>query len=258
MALCMTTENSRQRMWRSCLSLIWAISRPRNETLPRRDAGGRAEQARDGEDQRRLAAAGLAHDGEELARGEVEVDIVDGDDRSRRRSRRPPRDCGPRAAGSTAIVGAVRASRVPATTGGSGRRRTVSARLRRASARPGRARRRAARQAAHGPQGRVGDLVEGEVEQGERPSEQRDADARHERPQDLPGLEGRLLLGPVEHRAPALSVRVAEPDELQAGRGQHGEDGVEAEGRHDERAHRRQHLGRDDVAGRARPGRRLP
>ena len=34
MALCMTTEKSRHRMWRSCLSLIWAISLPRNETLP--------------------------------------------------------------------------------------------------------------------------------------------------------------------------------------------------------------------------------
>ena len=34
MALCMTTENSCQRMCRSCLSLICAISRPRKTTLP--------------------------------------------------------------------------------------------------------------------------------------------------------------------------------------------------------------------------------
>jgi len=34
MALCMTTENSCQRTCRSCLSLIWAISRPWKTTLP--------------------------------------------------------------------------------------------------------------------------------------------------------------------------------------------------------------------------------
>ena len=43
----------------------------------------------------------------------------------------------------------------------------------------------------------------------------------------MPALERLVVLRPVEHGAPALGVGVAEPDELQAGRGQHGEDGVE-------------------------------
>ena len=49
---------------------------------PAGDAGGRGEQLADGEHERRLAATGLADDGEELSTVEVEVDVVDGHDRS--------------------------------------------------------------------------------------------------------------------------------------------------------------------------------
>ena len=83
----------------------------------------------------------------------------------------------------------------------------------------------ACEQAPHRPQRRVGDLVEGVVQEGERPAEQRDADARHDRPERHARAERLVVLRPVEHRAPALGVGVAEPDELQAGRGQHGEHG---------------------------------
>src|SRR5450432_2400830 len=85
-------------------------------------------------------------------------------------------------------------------------------------------------QAAHRPQGRVADLVEGVVQQGESRPEQGDAGAGHDRPQVLAGLQRGAILRPVQHRAPAQRVRVAEADELQPGRGQHVVDGGAEEG----------------------------
>ncbi len=64
----------------------------------------------------------------------------------------------------------------------------------------------------------------------------------------MPGAERLVVLRPVEHRAPALGIGVAEADELQASRRQHREDGRSEERRHDERGHRGQDLGHDDVA----------
>src|ERR1039458_10132060 len=70
---------------------------------------------------------------------------------------------------------------------------------------------------AHRPQGRIADLVEGVVEQREGGAEQGDARPGDHRPQVLSGLQGLVVLRPVEHRAPAHRVGIAEPDELQAG-----------------------------------------
>ena len=44
------------------------------------DAGGLVEELGNGEQEGGLPATGLAHDGEELAPVEFEVDVVDGDD----------------------------------------------------------------------------------------------------------------------------------------------------------------------------------
>src|SRR5215469_5838683 len=96
-------------------------------------------------------------------------------------------------------------------------------------------------------QGRVADLVEGVVEQRERRAERDDAQAGDDDPQGQAGLERLVVLGPVEHRAPAGHVRVAEPDELQAGREQHRVQRVGQEGRHEQRRHRRNDLHADDV-----------
>src|SRR5262249_8307060 len=88
------------------------------------------------------------------------------------------------------------------------------------------------------PQGRVTDLVEGVVEQGERRSQRDDAQPGDDDPQGQAGLEGLVVLRPVEHRAPACHVRVAEPDELQAGGEQHRVQRVGQEGGHEQRRHR--------------------
>src|SRR6185312_471329 len=66
-------------------------------------------------------------------------------------------------------------------------------------------------------QRRAGDLVERVVHEREGRAEEGDADAGHDRPVRHPGTERLVVLGPVEHRPPALAVRVAEADELQAG-----------------------------------------
>src|SRR5215212_9708850 len=99
----------------------------------------------------------------------------------------------------------------------------------------------------HRSQGRVADLVEGVVEQREGDAEQGDAQTRRDRPLRDAALQRLLALCPVEHRAPADRVGVAEAEELQAGGGQHRvERGAEEVG-DDERGHRRQHLEDDDV-----------
>src|SRR5215472_6436112 len=63
------------------------------------------------------------------------------------------------------------------------------------------------------PQGRVADLVEGVVEQRERRPERDDAQAGDDDPQGQAGLERLVVLGPVQHRAPAGHAGIAEPDE---------------------------------------------
>src|ERR1700730_18588315 len=100
---------------------------------------------------------------------------------------------------------------------------------------------------SHRPQRGVADLVEGVVEQGERRPERRDAGPGGERPHGLAGLQRRVVLRPVEHRPPALRVRVAQADELQAGREQHRIQRVGQEARHDQRGHGRDDLHHDDV-----------
>src|SRR5262245_49323246 len=99
----------------------------------------------------------------------------------------------------------------------------------------------------HRTQGRVADLVERVVEQGERRTEQPDADAGRDRPQWNPGLQRLLVLRPVEHRAPAVRRRVAEAQELQPGGGEHRVERRAEEVRNDERGHRGQDLEDDDV-----------
>src|ERR1700728_3520972 len=100
---------------------------------------------------------------------------------------------------------------------------------------------------SHRPQRGVADLVEGVVEQGERRPERGDAGPGGQRPHGLAGLQRRVVLRPVEHRPPALRVRVAQGDELQAGGEQDRVQRVGQEARHDQRGHRRDDLDHDDV-----------
>src|SRR5580704_3558018 len=97
------------------------------------------------------------------------------------------------------------------------------------------------------PQGRVADLVERVVQQRERGAQRDDAQAGDEDPQGLAGLERLAVLGPVQHRAPAHHLGVAEPDELQAGGEQHRVQRVGQEGGHQQRGHRGDDLYGDDV-----------
>src|SRR5487761_921779 len=69
----------------------------------------------------------------------------------------------------------------------------------------------------HRPQCGIPDLVEGVVEQGEGRAEGGDAGTGNHCPQVLPGLQGLVVLGPVEHGPPDVRVGVAQADELQAG-----------------------------------------
>src|SRR5215469_7102070 len=96
------------------------------------------------------------------------------------------------------------------------------------------------------PQSRVSDLVECVVEQRERRPQGDDAQAGRDDPQ-WRDLERLVVLGPVQHRAPAGYVRVAEPDELQAGGEQHCVQRVGQEGGHEQRRHRWDDLHADDV-----------
>src|SRR5215831_6893268 len=97
------------------------------------------------------------------------------------------------------------------------------------------------------PQRRVTYLVEGVVEQRERRAERDDAQPGDDDPQGQAGLEGLVVFGPVQHRAPARHVRVAEPDELQAGGEQHRVQRVGQERGHEQRRHRGDDLHADDV-----------
>src|SRR5262249_133581 len=97
------------------------------------------------------------------------------------------------------------------------------------------------------PERGVADLVEGVVEQGERGAEPDDAQAGGAGPARLAGLERFVVLGGLEDRSPAHRRRVAEADELQAGREQHRVQRVGQEAGHDQRGHRRDDLDHDDV-----------
>src|SRR6516225_3903868 len=59
---------------------------------------------------------------------------------------------------------------------------------------------------SHRPKRRVADLVERVIEQGERGAEQRDAGAGHNRLQVVAGLQRLVVLRPVEHREPGASA----------------------------------------------------
>ena len=75
-ALCMTTDMSRQRIAESCPSVSPTRFVPSNVTLPAAIVAGRSEQLGDGEQQRRLPAARFAHDAEELAPADRERHVV--------------------------------------------------------------------------------------------------------------------------------------------------------------------------------------
>ena len=156
---------------------------------------------RDGVQQRRLAAAGLAHDGEELPTIEVEVHVLDGQHRSgvggvgnrqvahleqvvpaRPPSESPSLEASTRlawpGAGSAgpACLGLVWLALVPVIPEARWARRT----LRRESLRTGRHR-------------GVGDLVEGVVQEGEGRPEQGDTRPGHDRPRGLPASRASLF-----------------------------------------------------------------
>src|SRR5215472_4600684 len=75
-------------------------------------------------------------------------------------------------------------------------------------------------------QGRVADLVEGVVDEGERRTHQGDACPGYDRPRVEPAAERVVLLCPVQRCAPAHVVGVAKADELQDGACQDGVQGV--------------------------------
>src|SRR5215469_1660092 len=75
-------------------------------------------------------------------------------------------------------------------------------------------------------QGRVADLVEGVVDEGERGAHQGDARPGHNCPLVEPAAERVVLLRPVQRGAPAHVVGIAKADELQAGACQDCVEGV--------------------------------
>src|SRR6266567_2993046 len=97
------------------------------------------------------------------------------------------------------------------------------------------------------PQRRVADFVERVVEQGEGGAEDRDPEPGHQRPEVLAGRECLVVLRPVQHRSPAHRRRVAEADELQAGREEDVVHGGAQEGCHDQGCHGGDDLDGDDV-----------
>src|ERR1035437_75491 len=97
------------------------------------------------------------------------------------------------------------------------------------------------------PQGGIADLVKGIVEQGEGRAEGGDASPRDDGPQVLAGLQGLVVLRPVQHRAPAHGVGIAQADELQAGAEQHRVQRVGQEAGDDQRCHGGNDLDQEDV-----------
>ena len=83
MLLWKTVEMSLQRSGRSCFSLIVVMSCPSKTTLPPVMLARRLEQADHGVAERRLAAAGLADEADDLAGLDAEGDVAHGLDRRR-------------------------------------------------------------------------------------------------------------------------------------------------------------------------------
>src|SRR5215469_11249647 len=102
-------------------------------------------------------------------------------------------------------------------------------------------------------QGRVADLVEGIVDEGERGAHQGDARPRHDRPRIEPATECVVLLRPVQRGAPAHVAGVAKTDELEAGAGQDRIEGVVQEAGQQQRGHGGQDLHDDDIEGSLAP-----
>src|SRR6185312_6766591 len=160
--------------------------------------------------------------------------------RSRTRSRASGYEPGP-------VIGSSIGSLISRTSPGERRGPPGSGPGPEAGAGPGTAARAELALLAHGPQRRVADLVEGVVHQGEGDADDGDAQGRQNGPPSGAGLQRGLRVGPVEHGAPAVGVRVAQAQELQAGRGEHGVQGGAEEVGDDQGDHRRQHLEDDDI-----------
>src|SRR4051794_8455740 len=177
MALCMTTDRSRQRVAASSLAFMVTRSRPRNSTLPAL-----------------IRAGGLSS----RARPNSIVDLPQPD------SPTTPTNspaCTSRSKESTARTGPadVSYSTVNPRTSSTGTDRSGTGALR--TVPPDRS------------QGGIADLVERVVEQREGRAEQGDAQAGRDHPQRLPGVERGVALRPVQHGPPAQAVLVAETDE---------------------------------------------
>src|SRR5215469_5179637 len=229
-ALCMTTDRSRQRIAISCLSVMPTMLMPLNTTLPPVTVAG-----------------GLSN----WAMANSRVDLPQPD------SPTMPRNSPGYSSKLTRSTAATAPRSVAYSTD-----RSLTVRIGPAAGgEPGGRGSASARTLATGPPYRskcwVAYLVEGVVEQGERRPERGDAGTGGQHPHGLTGLQRGVVLRPVEHRAPALSVGIAQADVLQAGGEQHGVQGVGHEARHDQRGHRGDDLHRDDVepALAAHPGR---
>src|SRR5215218_1393262 len=208
-ALCMTTERSRQRVAESSRAVMVTRSRPLNTTLPEL-----------------IRAGGLSN----WARPNSIVDLPQPD------SPTTPTNspaCTSRSKESTARTGpaAVSYSTLRPRTCSTGSSRTGAL----GTGPP------------NGSQCGIADLVERVVEQREGGAQEGDAQARGDHPPRLPGVERGVGLRPVQHRSPAQRAVVPKSDELQPGRREHRVEGAAEEVREDQRRHGRQHLEHDDV-----------
>src|SRR3954447_21462705 len=214
MALCMTTDRSRQRVAESSRAVMVTRSRPLNRTLPVL-----------------IRAGGLSN----WARPNSMVDLPQPDSPTT-----PTNSPGytSRSKESTARTGpaGVSYSTVSPRTSRSGVPSTGTSDIGALGTGP-----------PDWSESRVADLVERIVEQREGRAEEGDAQAGRDHPQRLTGLQGAVVLRPVQHRAPAQRGAVAEADELQARRREHRVEGAAEEGGQDERRHRGQDLEQDDV-----------
>src|SRR3954447_7386284 len=181
-ALCMTTDRSRQRVAESSRGFMVTRSRPLNMTLPAL-----------------MRAGGLSS----WARPNSMVDLPQPDSPTT-----PTNSPGwtSRSKESTARTGpaAVSYSTVRPRTSRSGEPSSdISDIGTLGTAPPDRS------------ESRVADLVECVVEQRKGGTEEGDAQAGRHHPQRLAGLQGPVVLGPVQHRSPAQRAAVTEADELQ-------------------------------------------
>src|SRR4051794_6155496 len=192
-ALCMTTDMSRHRVAASCRAVMVTRSLPLKTTLP--DA---------------IRAGGLSS----CATPNSIVDLPHPD--SPTTPTNSPRRTS-RSKSSTARTGpaAVWYSTVRPRTSRSGAPRRGDSDIGALGTGP-----------PDGSESRVADLVERIVEQREGRAEEGDAETGRDDPQRLTGLQGAVVLRPVQHRAPAQRGAVAEADELQARRREHRIEGA--------------------------------